>query len=178
MLNRRQTFGGFALTFTAVSFGLTTAARAQSLAWTPKALTPAQARAVDAAAELIVPATDTPGARAAGAPQFIDRALGGWCDPEQARLLREGLDGMDADAHAAHGAAFADLAPAQQAALLARYDEVRAPQRRFFALLKELTTIGYFTSRPGATIALRYDPVPGDYRGCVPMKEIGRAWAT
>jgi len=39
-------------------------------------------------------------------------------------------------------------------------------------------TIGYFTSEPGATIALRYDPVPGDYRGCVPLKDIGRGWAT
>ena len=39
-------------------------------------------------------------------------------------------------------------------------------------------TIGYFTSKPGATITLRYDPVPGDFKGCVPMKEIGRAWAT
>jgi gluconate 2-dehydrogenase gamma chain len=178
MLTRRKTFGGFALTFAAISFGLTTEARAQSLAWAPTALTPAQARTVDAAAELIVPATDTPGARAVGVPQFIDRALGGWCDPAQARLLREGLDGLEAEARAAHGAAFADMPPAQQTALLTRYDDVRAPQRRFFALLKELTTIGYFTSKPGATITLRYDPVPGAYRGCVPMKEIGRAWAT
>lgn len=178
MLNRRQTFAGFAVTFTAVSFGLTTVARAQSLAWAPTALTPAQARAVDAVAELIVPATDTPGARAAGVPQFIDRALGGWCDPTQAKLLRDGLDGLDADARAANGAAFADLPAAQQTAMLTRYDDVRAPQRRFFALLKELTTIGYFTSKPGATVALRYDPVPGAYRGCVPIKEIGRAWAT
>ena len=178
MLNRREAFAGFALTFGAVSFGLTTTAAAQSLTWAPTALTPAQARTVDAAAELVVPATDTPGARAVGVPQFIDRALGGWCDPAQAKLLREGLDGLDADAKAAHGAAFAEMTSAQQTALLTRYDDVRAPQRRFFALLKELTTIGYFTSKAGATVALRYDPVPGDYRGCVPLKEIGRGWAT
>ena len=48
----------------------------------------------------------------------------------------------------------------------------------FFATLKELATVGYFTSEPGATKAVRYDPVPGDYRGCVPLSEIGRAWAT
>ncbi len=136
MLNRRQTFTGFALAFGAVSFGLTTTATAQSLTWAPTALTPTQARTVDAAAELIVPATDTPGARAVGVPQFIDRALGGWCDPAQAKLLREGLDGLDADAKAANGAPFADLTAAQQTALLMRYDDVRAPQRRFMALLR------------------------------------------
>ncbi len=141
-------------------------------------MTPAQARTLDVAAELIVPATDTPGARAVGVPQFIDRMVGSWCSPAQATLLRSGLDQLDADARAANGAAFADLTAAQQAALLTRYDTAGDPQRPFFGLLKELTTIGYFTSQPGATVALRYDPVPGDYRGYVPLKEIGRAWAT
>jgi hypothetical protein len=141
-------------------------------------LTSAQARALDAVAEAIVPATDTPGARAAGVAQFIDRAIGNWCTPAQAKLLRGGLDQLDADARAAGGVALADLPPAQQAALLTRYDTGGDPQRPFFGLVKELTTIGYFTSKPGVTMALRYDPVPGDYRGCVPLKEIGRAWAT
>jgi hypothetical protein len=44
--------------------------------------------------------------------------------------------------------------------------------------MKQATFTGFFTSETGATKTLRYDPFPGDYRGCVPMKEIGRAWAT
>ena len=180
MLNRREAFAGFALSLGFISSGIAGQAWAAAtpLAWTPAALTPAQARALDVAAELIVPATDTPGARAVGVPQFIDRAVGTWCSAPQAKLLRGGLDQLDVDARTAHGAAFADLTAAQQTALLTRYDTAGDPQRPFFGLLKELTTIGYFTSKPGATIALRYDPVPGDYRGCVPLKEIGRAWAT
>ena len=178
MLNRRDAIRGFALSVGAMSFGLAGGAGAAALGWTPAALTTDQGRALEAAAELIMPATDTPGAKAAGVPQFIDRAVGDWCTPVQAKLLRDGLDGLDADAKAEHGAAFADLAAAQQTMLLTRYDEPGGPKRAFMAALKELTTIGYFTSKPGATIALRYDPVPGAYRGCVPLKEIGRAWAT
>ncbi|MGH6963282.1 MAG: gluconate 2-dehydrogenase subunit 3 family protein [Phenylobacterium sp.] len=180
MLSRRDAFAGFALSLGFISSGIASQAWAATtpLGWTPAALTPAQARALDAAAELIVPATDTPGARAVGVPQFIDRAVGNWCSPPQAKLLRSGLDQLDADAVAAHGAPFADLTAAQQTELLTRYDTSGDPQRPFFGFLKELTTIGYFTSKPGATIALRYDPVPGDYRGCVPLKEIGHAWAT
>jgi len=177
-MSRRQAFGGFALTFGAVSFGLTTQARAAVLGWAPTALTAEQARALDAAAELIVPATDTPGARAAGVPQFVDRTIGGWCDPAQAALLRSGLDRLDTDARAAGGAAFADLAPAQQGAILAGYEATGSAQRLFFSTLRDLVTTGYFTSKPGATLALRYDPVPGAYHGCVPLKTIGRAWAT
>ena len=180
MLNRRETFAGFALSLGFISSGIAGQAWAAAppLGWTPAALTPEQARALDVVAELIVPATDTPGARAAGVPQFIDRAVGNWCSAAQAKLLRSGLDQLDVDARAAHGAAFADLTAAQQTALLTRYDAPGDPQRPFFGLVKELTTIGYFTSKPGATVALRYDPVPGDYRGCVPLKEIGHAWAT
>jgi len=150
-LNRRDAFAGFAFTVGAISFGLGGAAAAQAPAWAPTALTAAQARALDAAVELIMPATDTPGARAVGVPQFIDRAVGNWCPKAQAALLRAGLDQLDADARAANGAGFADLTPAQQAAILTSYDTTSAAQRTFFITLRELATIGYFTSKPGAT---------------------------
>ena len=175
------------------------------LPWTPKALTASQAKTLDAVAELIVPATDTPGAREAGVPQFVDRAVADFCPPAEAQAIRGGLDRMDADALSAHGSAFAALRPEQQTALLARYEAEARPQRvaapvgrgdtetglsnrvaaapaqqgpSFFPILKELVTVGYFTSELGATRAVRYDPVPGAYRGCVPLSQIGRAWAT
>ena len=48
----------------------------------------------------------------------------------------------------------------------------------YFAMMKQLTLWGYFTSEPGATKALRYVPVPGRYEGCIPYKKGDRAWAT
>jgi hypothetical protein len=47
----------------------------------------------------------------------------------------------------------------------------------YFAMLKQLTLLGYFTSEIGATQALRYVAVPGKYEGCVPYKKGDRAWA-
>ena len=41
----------------------------------------------------------------------------------------------------------------------------------YFAMMKQLTLLGYFTSEPGATKALRYLPVPGRYEGCIPYKK-------
>lgn len=108
-------------------------------------------------------------------PQFVDRAVADYYEPADAARIKAGLDQIDKDARGAHGAAFTALTSAQQMAMLTRYD---AQAVGFFRTIKELTTIGYFTSEPGATIALRYDPVPGEYRGCVPLSEIGRAWAT
>jgi hypothetical protein len=38
--------------------------------------------------------------------------------------------------------------------------------------------LGFFTSEPGATQVLQYEAVPGAYKGCVPLSEVGRTWAT
>lgn len=147
------------------------------LAWTPKALTAAQAQALSAAAEQIMPATDTPGAIAVGVPQFIDRAIADWCLPADAERLRAGLTRLDEDAKTLGGASFASLPAVQQTAILARHD-AETVRPHYFTMLKDLTTAGYFTSKDGATKAVRYDPYPGAYRGCVPLAEIGKAWAT
>ena len=175
------------------------------LTWTPKGLTPAQARTLEAGAELIMPATDTPGAREAKVPQFVDRAVATYCPAAQAEAIRAGLDRLDSDARAARGRPFASLTLEDQTRALSRHDGTArrsvspAPAGRgdtetglssraakpapapmgpdFFPILRELVTVGYFTSQLGATKAVRYDPVPGPYRGCVPLSQIGRAWA-
>jgi len=47
----------------------------------------------------------------------------------------------------------------------------------YFTMMKQLTLLGYFTSKPGATEALRYVPVPGRYEGCIPYTKGEKAWA-
>ncbi|MBL8772057.1 MAG: gluconate 2-dehydrogenase subunit 3 family protein [Phenylobacterium sp.] len=178
-LTRRDAFLGLAAASGWSALAVAQTPASAPPAWTPRALTAAQARALTAAAERIIPATDTPGAVEAGVPQYVDRAIATWCAPDQAQRLKAGLDQLDADARSAHGAPFAALAAPLQTGMLSTLDaESRTRRPHFFAELKELVTAGYFTSEPGATRALRYDPVPGDYRGCVPLSEIGRAWAT
>ncbi len=147
--------------------------------WTPKALTADQALALSAAADRIMPPTNTPGAVAAGVPQFVDRTLAIWSTPVDVQKVTSGLNRMDADARAAHGKVFAALEPAQQDAILQVYVAETKTQgwAHFFPVIRELVTWGYFTSQDGAHQALRYSPVPGPYRGCVPFREIGRGWA-
>lgn len=184
-LSRREAFAGALASLWAVP-AIAHAQAAQAVpAWTPTAFTLDEARTLTAACERIVPATDTPGAGAVGVPQFVDRAMAGWAEPDETQRLRAGLAALDAHARSQFKAPFAALpAEAQDALLLAaqaeglRFAGAQPPQPHWFLALRELATVGYFTSETGATKALRYDPVPGDYRGCVPLKEIGRAWAT
>ena len=178
MLNRREAFGGLAVAAAALA-GLTpTYAVAQASAWTPKALSPAQARTLEAAAEAIMPATDTPGARDAGVAKTLDSWVAVYCDKTDAAAIRSALDGLDAGATAAGAASFAAASPAPQAGVLAKADAAASGRKAPFAVLKEYVTVAFFTSRPGATQTLRYDPNPGPFRGCIPASQVGRGWAT
>ncbi|MBO9619050.1 MAG: gluconate 2-dehydrogenase subunit 3 family protein [Niabella sp.] len=47
----------------------------------------------------------------------------------------------------------------------------------YFAMMKQLTLWGYFTSKPGATQALRYMETPGKFDGAYPYKKGDKAWA-
>lgn len=47
----------------------------------------------------------------------------------------------------------------------------------FFAIARDLTMLGYFTSEIGATKAYEYVEIPGRYDGCVDMKPGQRVYA-
>ncbi len=47
----------------------------------------------------------------------------------------------------------------------------------YFTMMKQLTLVGFFTSKPGATEALRHVAVPGRYDGAMPYQKGDRAWA-
>ena len=56
-------------------------------------------------------------------------------------------------------------------------DKKKEADPHYFTLMKQLTLLGYFTSEPGATKALRYVPVPGRFDACIPYKKGDKAWA-
>lgn len=147
-----------------------------------RTLTPAQGELVAILTELIIPATDTPGARAARVDAFIDALLTDVFTADERGEFLAGLADVDARARAAAGAPFfvAAPVPAQVALLEALEREAAAAdatRRPFFPWLKELTLVGYYTSEIGASQELRYVHVAGRYDGDVPYEEIGRAYS-
>lgn len=59
-----------------------------------------------------------------------------------------------------------------------RAEEKRKNPEYYFILMKQLTLLGYFTSKEGATQALRYVAVPTKFEGSVDYKKGDKAWAT
>ncbi len=155
--------------------------RAQSAASAPSRktyLNARQAATVVAVAERILPRTDTPGASEVGVPAFIDLMYGEYLTPEEQRMFAGGLADVEAQSTSAHRREFAQLAPAQQDALLKHIATVaQAKERTFFHQMRELTILGYFTSEEVGKNVLHYDPVPGRWEACIPLAEVGnRAW--
>lgn len=133
------------------------------------ALDDAQLHKVATIAELIIPETDTPGAIAAGVPEFIQRIVTEWYTPEERGAFVIGLDDIDAESHARFGVPFLQLSNADRTAVLRAMESGKAAtdrgHGRFFGQIKELTVLGYYTSEVGAQSELVYRPVPGAYDG-------------
>ena len=143
-------------------------------------LTAAQHAIASAAAERILPKTDTPGAIDVGVPAFIDRFYGEFMSPEDQKLLVAGFNEIESAAKSANSASFATLTPQQQDEVLRRVaTSQQGKDPSSFALLRSTTILGYFTSEQVGKTVLHYDPVPGSYDGCVPIDQVGRRnWTT
>ena len=147
-------------------------------------LTPAEMTTVTAMADQILPKTDTPGALDVGVPAFIDRMLTGYYTDKERGIFRAGLAAVSTDAAELREKSFAALTSDDQIALMTNYDrEAYTPRAatsdpQFFRLFKELTLLGFCTSKVGATTLMRYEQTPGPFKGDVPVSTIGKVWAT
>ncbi len=132
--------------------------------------------------DTIIPATaGSPGAGAVGIGRFIivQATACGAAGADEA--LRRGLKEIQAASATRFAKTFAELSGAEREQMLTAYEGRAAPVKgnatHPFRLMKELTLLGYFTSEPGATQALRYLPVPGGFRGSVKLGKEERSWA-
>jgi gluconate 2-dehydrogenase gamma chain len=152
--------------------------------WSPELFTQRQAQIVTALADVILPEDDTPSASQAGVPAFIESMVKNVYNQEQRDLFLKGLDLFDEEVTLELEGDFYDMTDEIKYEYTYGMNRVaiengRGPdgERPFILIFRELTILGYFTSEVGATQVLRYEPVPGIYRGCVPFDEIGKTWA-
>jgi hypothetical protein len=138
-------------------------------------LDPHQHETVATAAELIIPETDTPGARAAGVSEFIDLIVAEWYTEEERTRFLDGLSNLDRRSQAAVGRPFVEAPVSTQERIFSELDgelltlrvtEGKAGER-FFHQLKYLTLFGYYTSRVGLEQELHWVTIPGRYDPCL-----------
>jgi gluconate 2-dehydrogenase gamma chain len=200
-MNRREVIQratmilGYAITGPALTGILNGCKAAPEQAFVPKFFTNDQASLIAALTEIIMPRTDTPGAIDAGVPMFIDQMLKEVYPKESQETFLKNLAAFDEGARKAHGNGFLDCSDKEKMAYFKKEHDGALQSsaggsssgwwnagvndsKPFILELKELTLLGFFTSEPGATQVLQYNQVPGPFKGCVPVKEVGKAWAT
>lgn len=168
--------------------------------WIPTFFSPEQGQVIRLVADQILPTTDTPGASDVGVPEFIDLMVNDCMSKKDQDRFMAGLSQFQKDANTALGKPLEQANAEEQLAFLRQVDEQAKAEARatydkdrlddpfaatdkedfympFFTDLKSLVIAGYFTSQEVATTQLNYLPIPGEQKGCIPLSEVGSAWA-
>lgn len=158
------------------------------------ALDEAQMKLLNAIADTIIPETDTPGASAVGVPKQISGMLKEWAS-EATRAELTGA--IDAIGQLSKGKDFADLAPAERAALLKPYDADAVkpgppPKEKpkglsmmmgpptanpAYVRLKGLIINLYYASEMANEKELVFEPVPGKFVASMKVTPESRPFA-
>jgi hypothetical protein len=130
-------------------------------------------------AEIIIPTTNTPGAKAAKVGEFMGVIVTDCYEAKDQKVFKDGLASLAGKFAAANAAAQQKMIVDLDAEAK-KYQETKKEDQptHYFTMIKQLTLWGYFSSEIGATQALRYVAIPGKYEGCIPYKKGDKAWAT
>jgi Gluconate 2-dehydrogenase subunit 3 len=140
---------------------------------------------LDEIGETILPTTaKSPGAKAAKIGEFMKTMVIDCYSASEQKIFFEGLAKFS-EYCVQRGGHFLKLDDQVRISIVSAIDkEAEAHSKskadkdpeHYFSMIKQLTILGYFSSEPGATKALRYVPIPGRYEGCVEYKKGDGAW--
>ena len=150
-----------------------TATAAPVGSYSPKFFSPAEMELVAIIGELILPRTDTPGARAVGAHEHIDLVLSEASEDER-HDFRDGLAWLERRSRELYGRGFQTLDLEKQTAILTRISDRKTLQpedergNRFFLDIRSRVVFSYYTSEAGLMKELTYKgkQVLGHWEGC------------
>ena len=200
LINRREVIRRVTALLGGVAFvggsGLLAAAeKARSAAARTGDFTDQDIAFLDEIAETILPATKTPGAKAAKTGAFMALMVTDCYGPDEQKIFHDGMRNVEEAMQKAHGVSFMAATPQQRLAVLTVLDREQkrdmdargaAPAKdagnvkrpaHYFRMMKELALLGFFTSEIGYTKVLRYAEVPGRFDPCIPYTQGEPAWA-
>jgi len=148
-----------------------------------------QNETVVAMMDIMIPVTDTPGAKAARVNEFLDVILTSWATSAERDRFLTGLASVDTLSETLYAKKIAEVSAEQQTALLRSLDDAvdwaHSPdfnddydgaidydarmRGEFFRVFKNIAFHGYYTSEIGFTQELKKEIIPGEQHGCAPV---------
>jgi hypothetical protein len=152
----------------------------------PLSLSADQLNLLDEIAETIIPATDTPGAKAAQIGKFMEIMVADCYTPAEQKVFKEGLMAIDPYSQKIAAKNFMKASSEERITILTSLEKEAKQYNQekkegipvhYYTMMKQLTLWGFFTSETGMTETLRHNPVPGKYQGDVPYTKGEKAWS-
>ena len=135
---------------------------------------------LDEVAETILPKTTTAGAKEAEVGKFMTVMVNDCYEEADQKIFHEGIKKLDEACTRMHGHSFMKAEPTHRTQLLTALDKEakdymknkkQEDPNHYFQMMKQLTLLGYFTSKAGLEQNFNYQQVPGKYDGAVPYKK-------
>ena len=130
--------------------------------------------------DLIIPDTDSPGAIKAGVLERFSLSYS-YLEANDAKRWLEKLLAVKSLINERSSSEFMSLSILQRKNVLIAFDKAafsdNDSEYQVYKNLKEEIATAYYTTPAGASIELKYLPVPGQWKPCIPLEEVGRTWA-
>lgn len=175
---------------------------ANPVTWKPEFLNESEKNSVIHLVDIIMPSSNLPGALDVNVPQFLDIMFKDVETREKQNLFREGAASFAAKFKSKFSKkmvkankeevnqlfeTYFKLSQIEQKEVLQnqykKESEINSDERENYLIYKFLFTVryyslyGYYSSEKVGEEVLSYDPIPGSYEPCVPLKDIGNAWS-
>jgi len=151
----------------------------------PERLEPNQREFLASIADTIIPRTQTPGATDVSTVEFIEFMYQRGMPADARAQFRLGLHALAQDSKSTLGEAYATAPLSVRIGYLESidrelftfpHDAARKSVLDFFATVKRLTVIGYYTAKDGAAATLDVELFPGEFRGADPVTAATRTF--
>jgi len=135
-------------------------------------VTQEQENLIASLAEAIIPKTDSPGAKETSTHTFIAKMVDDCMPKNEQEKWLAGLTAFDELIEKRNGKTFSEYNAQEQLALLADFEtkKIEGDDVNFFySIIKRLTLRGYTSSEYYLTNVMKYNIIPGPFKGCVPV---------
>ncbi len=173
------------------------------VSWKPLFLNESEKKSISHLVDIIIPSSDElPGALDVNVPQFIDKMYKDVETQEKQNQFREGASFFASKFESKFNKnikkgnkdeikelfeTYFKLSEKEQKEVLKnlykKESDVNSNDKENYLIYKFLFSVryyslfGYYSSEKVGEEVLNYDPIPGKYEACVPLKDIGNAWS-
>lgn len=192
-MNRRDViknsllFAGYTISAASLQSIVQSCSTADSGGWKPAFFSKDQMDFISAVFDTIIPDTpDSPGAVALGVDKFLDTVAAEVMSKSSAEKLSNQLNSFKQQVENETGSKMVSISDEAKLSYFSslNLEEIAKSNEdptytSTFLMMKEMVIGAYYATKTIAKEVLVFNPVPGPYKGCVPVEEAtgGKTWA-